>query len=94
MSTTSPVSTSHISVARSSRALSARGMRNMRRLPSTFIPTLAMPIFQAIAFSGTFFAITKLPGFPTDRSVNWYLPLAVVIGNAIALVGHRFTTMS
>lgn len=84
---------SHISIVRSSRALSVRGMRNMRRLPSTFIPTLAMPIFQAIAFSGTFFAITKLPGFPTDRSINWYLPLAVVMGSAFAGVGLGFSTI-
>lgn len=90
---TSHFSPTHLSAVRSSRALSARGMRNMRRLPSTFIPTLAMPIFQAIAFSGTFFAITKLPGFPTDRSINWYLPLAVIMGSAFAGVGLGFTTI-
>ena len=83
----------HLSTLRSTRALAGRGMRNMRRLPSTFIPTLAMPVFQAIAFSGTFFAITKLPGFPTDRSINWYLPLAVVMGSAFAGVGLGFTTI-
>ena len=83
----------HLSTMRSSRALSTRGLRNMRRLPSTFIPTLAMPIFQAISFSGTFFAITRLPGFPTDRSINWYLPLAVIMGSAFAGVGLGFTTI-
>lgn len=83
----------NLSTMRSTRALAFRGIRNMRRLPSTFIPTLAMPVFQAIAFSGTFFAITKLPGFPTDRSINWYLPLAVVMGSAFAGVGLGFTTI-
>ena len=83
----------NLTTMRSTRALATRGIRNMRRLPSTFIPTLAMPVFQAIAFSGTFFAITKLPGFPTHRSINWYLPLAVVMGSAFAGVGLGFTTI-
>ena len=67
---------------RSARGLALRGLRSIRRLPSAFFPALAMPIFQTIAFSGTFFAITKIPGFPTDRSVNWYLPLATCMGSA------------
>ena len=54
---------------------------------------MAMPIFQTIAFSGTFFAITKIPGFPTDRSVNWYLPLACCMGSGFAGVGLGFSTV-
>ena len=54
---------------------------------------LAMPIFQTVAFSGTFFAITKVPGFPTDRSVNWYLPLACCMGSGFAGVGLGFSTV-
>ncbi len=52
-----------------------------------------MPIFQTIAFSGTFFAITEIPGFPTDRSVNWYLPLACCMGSAFAGVGMGFSAV-
>jgi ABC-2 type transport system permease protein len=78
---------------RSSRGLALRGLRSIRRLPSAFFPALVMPIFQTIAFSGTFFAITKIPGFPTDRSVNWYLPLACCMGSGFAGVGLGFSTV-
>ena len=78
---------------RSASALSTRALRNTRRLPSTFLPTLAMPIFQSIAFAGTFFAITKVPGFPTDRSINWYMPLAVCMGSAFGGVGLGFSAI-
>ncbi len=80
-------------VLRSSRGLALRGLRSIRRLPSAFFPALAMPIFQTIAFSGTFFAITKIPGFPTDRSVNWYLPLACLMGSGFSGVGLGFSTV-
>lgn len=80
-------------VLRSSRGLALRGLRSIRRLPSAFFPALAMPIFQTVAFSGTFFAITKIPGFPTDRSVNWYLPLACCMGSGFAGVGLGFSTV-
>jgi ABC-2 type transport system permease protein len=80
-------------VVRSAGALAQRGLRNIRRLPSAFFPALAMPIFQTIAFSGTFFAITKIPGFPTDRSVNWYLPFASVMGSGFSGLGLGFSTI-
>jgi ABC-2 type transport system permease protein len=48
---------------------------------------LVMPVFQAIAFSGSFFAITQIPGFPTDRSINWFMPLAILMGSGFAGVG-------
>lgn len=80
-------------LVRTSAHLAGRGLRSIRRLPSTFIPSLLMPIFQAIAFSGTFFAITRVPGFPTDRSINWYLPLACLMGAGFAGVGLGFSTV-
>ena len=81
------------STLRSSRGLARRGLRSILRLPSAFFPALAMPIFQTIAFSGTFFAITKIPGFPTDRSVNWYLPLACTMGSGFSGLGLGFSTV-
>lgn len=78
---------------RSARGLALRGLRSIRRLPSAFFPALAMPIFQTIAFSGTYFAITRIPGFPTHRSVNWYLPLACTMGSGFAGVGLGFSTV-
>ena len=80
-------------VLSASRGLALRGLRMIRRLPSAFFPAVAMPVFQTIAFSGTFFAITKIPGFPTDRSVNWYLPFAAVMGSGFAGLGLGFTTV-
>jgi ABC-2 type transport system permease protein len=80
-------------VLRSARGLAMRGLRSIRRLPSAFVPALMMPIFQTIAFSGTFFAITKIPGFPTDRSINWYLPLACCMGSGFSGVGLGFSTV-
>lgn len=73
--------------------LANRSLRNIRRLPSTFVPAVVMPIFQTIAFSGTFFAITRVPGFPTDRSINWFLPLAVVLGSGFAGVNLGLSTV-
>lgn len=52
-----------------------------------------MPIFQAVAFSGTFFAITQIPGFPTSRSINWFLPLGTLMGAGFAGIGIGFTTI-
>jgi len=73
--------------------LMRRSLVNITRLPSAFIPSIMMPIFQSIAFSGTFFAITKIPGFPTDRSINWFLPLGVIMGCGFAGIGIGFATI-
>jgi ABC-2 type transport system permease protein len=74
-------------------ALMKRSIVTITRLPSAFLPSVLMPIFQTIAFSGTFFAITQIPGFPTDRSINWFLPLGVVMGSGFAGIGIGFTTI-
>jgi ABC-2 type transport system permease protein len=52
-----------------------------------------MPIFQSIAFAGTFFAIIQIPGFPTDRSINWFLPLGTLMGSGFAGIGIGFSTI-
>ncbi|MEY4657061.1 MAG: hypothetical protein RL073_1288 [Actinomycetota bacterium] len=70
-----------------------RGFRTVVRLPSAFFPSLAMPVFTMIAFSGTYFAITKLPGFPTDRSTNWFMPLGICFGAAFSGIGLGFSTI-
>lgn len=78
---------------RSVGVLARRSIRNIRRLPSAFFPALAMPIFNMIVFAGTFFAVTQIPGFPTDRSINWYMPLGIMMGAAFAGVGLGFTAI-
>lgn len=86
-------STAHTRLWPASVGLMRRSLVNIVRLPSAFVPSVMMPIFQAIAFSGTFFAITKIPGFPTDRSINWFLPLGVVMGAGFAGIGIGFATI-
>lgn len=81
----------HSTTMRSSLQLVIRGLINTRRLPSAFVPSVAMPIFSMISFSGTFFALTKLPGFPTDRSVNWFMPTGLAMGAAFSGVGQGFS---
>jgi ABC-2 type transport system permease protein len=47
----------HSTTMRSAGQLIKRSLINTRRLPSAFLPTLAMPIFNMVSFSGTFFAL-------------------------------------
>jgi ABC-2 type transport system permease protein len=83
----------HVTTLTAARGVARRSLHNIRRLPSAFVPAVLMPIFQTIAFSGTFFAVTQIPGFPTDRSINWYLPLAITMGSAFSGVGIGFSTI-
>lgn len=76
-----------------SRGIARRSLRNIRRVPSAFLPALLMPVFQVISFTGTYRGVTDIPGFPTDRSANWFLPLAVVMGCSFAGMGLGFATI-
>ena len=83
----------HTSTVAVGRGLMLRGLRTIRRMPSAFIPSVAMPVFTMIAFSGTYFAITKIPGFPTDRSANWFMPLGICFGSSFSGIGLGFSTI-
>lgn len=87
MSAVGDVALRTTSIRRSSASLALRGLRSIRRLPSAFVPAMIMPVFQVVAFTGTYVAITRIPGFPTDRSANWFLPLAVCMGSGFAGIG-------
>ena len=76
-----------------SMGLVRRSLGNIMRLPSAFIPSVLMPLVQAIAFSGTYYAITQIQGFPTDRSINWFMPLAVLMGSGFAGIGLGFSAI-
>ena len=80
-----------ISTVTAAKGLMTRNLRGVARMPSTFLPTLLMPVFQTVAFSGAFFAITKIPGFPTSRSVNWFLPFGACMGSAFSGLGMGFS---
>jgi len=89
----STIAGQELNALRAARSLSMRSLRNIRRLPSAFVPALVMPMFTMIAFSGTFFAVTQLPGFPTDKSTNWYMPVGILFGSSFAGIGLGFSTI-
>ena len=73
--------------------IAGRNLRNLGRVPAAFLPALLMPVFQVISFTGTYRGVTDIDGFPTDRSANWFLPLAVVMGCSFAGMGFGFATI-
>ena len=60
--------------------LAGRSLNRIRRIPAAIVPTVAMPIFLLVAFSGSFSAITQIPSFPTDNILNWVAPYAIIQG--------------
>jgi ABC-2 type transport system permease protein len=80
---------------RSSEAIAAivkRSMLRVRRMPSAFVPSLVMPVFQLIAFSGAFgFAVTRL-GIP--NALDWYVPLNAIQGASFGALGVSFALIN
>jgi ABC-2 type transport system permease protein len=72
--------------------LTRRGLIAITRIPAAVVPILVMPVFFLVAFSGSYSAITDLPGFPTDNALNWFLPFAIVQGASFAGIGVAFAT--
>ena len=54
------------------------------RLPSTFVPSLLMPVFLTVSFAGAFSGIVLLPGFPADHAIDWFVPMTTLQGAAFA----------
>jgi len=73
-----------VSGVRVAGAVARRSLLLIPRLPSTFIPSLVMPIFFTIVFSEGFSGISRLPGFPTDDTINWFVPTAALMGSSFA----------
>ena len=67
--------------------IARRSLILITRLPSAFIPSVVFPVFLIVAFSGAFNGIVNLPGFPTDRILNWFMPLAILQASSFAGVG-------
>jgi len=72
--------------------LAHRNYLGMIRIPATVIPTIVMPVFFVLAFSGSFSGLVKLPGFPTDNILNWMVPFAILQGASFAGLGAAFAT--
>jgi ABC-2 type transport system permease protein len=54
------------------------------RVPSTFVPSLVMPVFLTLSFSGQFSGLTQLPGFPATSIIDWFVPMTLIQGAAFA----------
>lgn len=65
-------------------AIARRSLILIPRVLSTFIPSLVMPVFLLIAFSGAFAGLVNLRGFPADQMLDWILPMSTLQGCAFA----------
>ena len=64
--------------------ITARSLKLIPRLPSTFIPSLVMPVFFIVSFSGAFAGLVALRGFPAKETLDWFLPFTTLQGCAFA----------
>lgn len=64
--------------------IAKRSLILIPRVPSTFVPSLVMPIFLVVAFAGAFAGLVNLPGFPADQMLDWILPMSTLQGCAFA----------
>jgi ABC-2 type transport system permease protein len=64
--------------------VAARSLRLIPRLPSTFVPSLIMPVLFVVVFSGAFAGLSDLPTFPTREMVDWFIPVAAIMGSGFA----------
>ena len=64
--------------------IAKRSLMLIPRMPSTFFPSLIMPLFLTISFAGAFSGIVDLPGFPADSALNWFIPMTTLQGSAFA----------
>jgi len=64
------------------REMVARNLRGIRRQPATFVPTLIMPIFFVITFSGAYGFAGR--AFGNGNAMSWYAPMAIIQGASFA----------
>lgn len=64
------------------RQMVARNLRGIRRQPATFVPTLIMPIFFVVTFSGAFGFAGR--AFGNGNALSWYAPMAIIQGASFA----------
>ena len=64
--------------------IAKRSLILIPRMPSTFFPSLIMPIFLTISFAGAFSGIVNLPGFPAETALAWFIPMTTIQGAAFA----------
>ncbi len=67
--------------------LSRRAITRLLRVPALIAPTIIMPAFFIVAFTGSFDGITRVDGYPTDNIVNWVAAFAIVQSASFAGIG-------
>lgn len=73
-----------MSNARVAAAIAGRSLKLIPRVPSTFVPSLVMPLFLTVAMAGAFSGLVLIPGFPADKSIDWFIPMTTLQGGAFA----------
>ncbi len=68
-------------------ALTRRGMARMVARPSLVIPTLVMPLFFIVSFTGAFSSLTRLEGYGASNVYDWMAPYAALQGSVFAGIG-------
>ncbi len=69
------------------RALVARSVMRLVRLPQLLMPMLVMPAFFVTAFSGSFDGFARVDGYPTDAVINWVAAFAILQSCSFAGIG-------
>jgi ABC-2 type transport system permease protein len=64
--------------------IAGRSLKLIPRVPSTFIPSVVMPVFLTIAFAGPFANLVRLPGFPAEKIIDWVIPMTMIQGGMFA----------
>jgi len=70
-----------------SLAVCVRGLQRVRARPVLLIPTVVMPVFFVISFTGAFSSLTRIEGYGTSNIFNWMAPYAALQGAVFAGVG-------
>ena len=73
-----------MSTTRVAAAIAGRSLKLIPRVPSTFVPSLVMPLFLTVAMAGAFSGLVLLPGFPADKAIDWFIPMTTLQGGAFA----------
>lgn len=69
------------------RVMAHRNLTRLVRLPAILVPMVVMPLFFAIAFTGSFDGIKADPLYPTAKVINWVAAFAMLQGASFAGVG-------
>ncbi len=73
-----------MSAPRVAAAIAGRSLMLIPRVPSTFVPSLVMPLFLTVAMAGAFSGLVLIPGFPAEKSIDWFIPMTTLQGGAFA----------